>query len=142
MKYTDFLLSTCVHSQNGENSCQLGYEFELDQSQHKLSEFHASGWLNQTEVERKYNTCVQLRISFEWPDLFLFWLSFFFFFLIAFSFPIFLLLFFFFLVFFDFPCFFDLLLFSRFPDFSLLLHLWKIRWKKFHRIAMNFRGEL
>ena len=40
---------------------RLGYEFELGQCQRKSKQVNASGWPNETEVERKSKTCVDLR---------------------------------------------------------------------------------
>ena len=58
----DQLVSTCVGWPNGENLRRLAYEFELDQSKRKSSQVHASGWPNETQVERKSKTCVDLRV--------------------------------------------------------------------------------
>ena len=51
--YTADLRSTCV--QTMKNLCRISYEFELDQSQRKLShaQVHASGRPNEKQVERK-----------------------------------------------------------------------------------------
>ena len=41
---------------------RLAYEFELDQSERKSSQVKASGWPNETQVDRKSKTCVDLRV--------------------------------------------------------------------------------
>ena len=47
--------------QTVKNVRGLTYEFELDQSQRKSSQVNASGWPNETQIERKSKTCVDLR---------------------------------------------------------------------------------
>ena len=59
--YLDNLRSLCVIGQTVE-TCVDAYEFELDQSQRKSSRVHTSGWPNETQVERKLKTCVDLRV--------------------------------------------------------------------------------
>ena len=63
--YTDDLRSACVglalDGQTVKNFRWLTNEFELDHSQPKSSQVHASGWPNETQVEGKSKTCVDLR---------------------------------------------------------------------------------
>ena len=46
--------------QTAKNLCRLASKFELNQSQRKASQIHASGWPNETQVECKSQTCVDL----------------------------------------------------------------------------------
>ena len=48
--------------QTVENLRLLAFKFELDQSQRKSSQVVVSGWRNETQVERKSKTCVDLRV--------------------------------------------------------------------------------
>ena len=41
---------------------KLASKFELDQSQRKSTQVHTSGWPNEMQVERKSQTCVDLRV--------------------------------------------------------------------------------
>ena len=54
------LVSTCA---GWPNSKKLASKFELDQSQCKSSQVNTSGWPNETQVEHKSKTCVNLKES-------------------------------------------------------------------------------
>ena len=41
----------------------LASQFELDESPRKSMQVDANGWPNETQVERKSKTCLDLRVS-------------------------------------------------------------------------------
>ena len=57
------LVSTCAGWPNGKKNLRLlASKFELDQSQRKSSQVDASGWPNEMQFDRKFKTCVDLRV--------------------------------------------------------------------------------
>ena len=60
-----FAINLCrlvLGGQTVKNLRLLASKFELDQSQRKSSQVHASGWPNETQVQRKSKTCVDLLV--------------------------------------------------------------------------------
>ena len=56
------LCRLALGGQTVKNLRRLASKFELDQSQRKSTQVDASGWPNETQVERKSKTCVDLRV--------------------------------------------------------------------------------
>ena len=60
--YNNSLLAINLGGQTVKNLRLLASKFELDQSQCKMSQVDASGCPNETQVERKSETCFDLQV--------------------------------------------------------------------------------